>query len=263
MTPVPPVVLLGAAPGVAEALRAAGLAVSDDARPEPGVVVVVGGPTGERAARTRGALDAGAHAFLAWPPGVSPAEADALAARADEAGVEVGAARPLPVGALLAGVPAGSTSRLTTLTLEAALGGVLGAVPPAHRLAGALDLCASLAGTHDAARVEAAADGPLTAVAVRFRTGAVAHVALRADAPDERFALAASGLGATVDARAMAGPLCVDGHATPPADDTHEAVAFVRAVASGRRAARAEMWFSLDRAVATMRLVEEVRTRLR
>ncbi len=244
-------------------MRAAGVAFSDGAPLAPGAVVVIGGAAGARAARTREAVDAGAHAFLAWPPGVSPAEADALAARADEAGVEVGAARPLPVDALLAGLPAAWTSRLTTLAIEASDGGPLGAVPPAHRLAGALDLCAAFAGTHDAARVDAAADGPLTAVAVRFRTGAVAHVALRDDAPEERFALAAAGLGATIDARALAGPLCVDGRATPPVPREHEAVAFVRAVASGRHGARADLRFSLDRAVATMRLVEEVYARLR
>jgi len=259
-----PVLLLGAAPDVADALRAAGLIVTDDAPPAPGAIVVIGGPAGERAARTREAVDAGAHAFLAWPPGVSPTEAAALAARADEAGVEVGAARPLPVGALLAGVPGGWTSRLTTLAVEMSPEGPLGALPPAHVLAGALDLCAALAGTHDAARMDAAAEGPLTAVAVRFRTGAVAHVALRADAPEDRVALAAAGPGATVDARSLAGPLCVDGRATPPAAPEHEAVAFVRAVGAGRRApSTADLWFSLDRAVATMRLVEAVRDRLR
>src|SRR5699024_2683144 len=110
-------------------------------------------------------------------------------------------------------------------------------------------LCASLARSFDAARIEAATDGDLTALMVRFRTGAVANVSLRTASGADRFVLAAAGPGALVDARSVHGPLCVDGLATPSEESVHEAVAFVRAVAAGRAAP-----FPVDRALATMRL---------
>lgn len=255
--PLPPVVLLDAPPDVAAALVAAGLDVHGPDALAAGAVAVVGGTVGTRAGLARAAVDAGAHAFVAWPPGIAPAEADALAARADEAGVEVGVARPLPLGGLLGGVPAGWASRLTTLSLESAAEAP-GVRVPSLTLAGALDVCAALARTSDAARIEAAAEGGLVALTVRFRTGAVAHVSLRTGAETDRFVLAASGPGALVEARARHGPLCVDGQASRVGVTEPEAVAFVRAVGAGQAVP-----YSIEHALATMRLVELVRAKLR
>ena len=261
---------LGAAPDVLAALRAAGAEVvavdaGDGAAAEAAAalaasadVVLVDGAVGERAGATRAAVDAGAHVFLAWPPGVSADEATALVARADEAGVEVGVARPLPVAGLLAGCPPGWTARVAALALDTVPGGVLARIPAAHRLAGALDLCTTLAASTDPARLDAAVDGGLTTVSLRLRTGASAVVALRAGAEADAVRLVASGGGTTVEARSLGGPLCVDGVHPAPAAPEHEAVAFLRAVATGRHAP-----FPLDRALATMRLVERVLARLR
>lgn len=267
---LPTVGALGAAPDVLAALRAAGATVvavdaGDGAAAEAATalaasaeVVVVDGPVGERAGAARAAVDAGAHVFLAWPPGVSADEAAALVARAEEAGVDVGVARPLPVAALLAGLPTGWTARVASLALDASAAGSLARIPPAHRLAGMLDLGTSLAGSADPARLDAAADGGLTTVALRLRTGVSVALTLRDAAESDALRLVASGGGTTVEARTLDGPLCVDGAAPVPVEPVHEAVAFLHAVAAGRRAP-----FSLDRALATMRLVELVRARLR
>lgn len=265
---LPTVGVLGAE---AEALRAAGLAVqtappgdaAEGARQlaQRCGIVVVGGPPETRASAARAAVSAGAHAFLTWPPSVSADEAASLAARAEEAGVEVGVARALRLSGLLAARPDGWTARLVTLTLEAAPDDAL---PWAHRLAGALDACATLTGSRDPARLDAAAErdgGRLAALAValRFRNGAYAQLSVRLDAEAEGLMLYAVGPGGRVEARAPGGPLCIDGDAPPalgPPED--EAVAFVRAVAAGRRAP-----LSLDDALATMRLAERVHARLR
>lgn len=270
---VPPILpTVGVLGADANALRAAGLAVETAVASPTGDfaesarqlarrcgVIVVDGP--DRAVAARAAVGAGAHAFLTWPPSVSADEAAALAARAEEAGVEVGVARPLRLSGLLAARPDGWTARLVTLTLEAP---AASDVPWAHRLAGALDACATLAGSHDPARLEAAAErdgGRLVALAValRFRNGAYAQLTVRLDAEADGLALYAVGPGGRVEARAPSGPLCIDGAAPPalgPPED--EAVAFVRAVATGRRAP-----LSLDDALATMRLAERVQARLR
>ena len=78
-------------------------------------VVVVGGPVDERVAHAAQAIGRGAHVFLQWPPADAARAAEALAGRAEEAGVEVGVARPLGARAL-AGVPPGWAARLVTLT---------------------------------------------------------------------------------------------------------------------------------------------------
>lgn len=273
MPDIPDPLVVGALdvpPDVLAALRAAGRAVvevsaGDGAGGEAARrladrtgVVVVGGPPGERVAAARAAVDAGAHAFLMWPPGVSADESAALARRADEAGVEVGVARPLPTADLLAGVPPGWTSRLMTLDIDVTPAGTLAERPQAHRLAGALSLCAALAGSDDPARVDAATQAGLTAITLRFRTGAYAHVALRDDAPAERFALVAAGTGATVEAQSLAGPLRVAGQEAVVRKPEAEVEAFVTAIV-----ARRPLPFSLDDAVATMRLAERVLARLR
>ena len=189
-----------------------------------------------------GAVTRGSDVFVAWPPG-SVAEAEALRRRADEAGVEVGVERPVAAdvaGRAASGGPDG-LPRLVVVTLAAA-----GASWPRH-LAGALDVAARLVGSREATRLDAEAerDGAAlraVAVSVRFRNGAFAQVLVRA-APVPALTVDAAGVEASAAAAGTLGD---------------EAVAFVRAVASGQPAP-----FSLDDALATMRLAERVMAALR
>lgn len=257
------------APAVADRLRRAGLAVAAEHRHAD--VVVVGGPPGARVAMAKEVVGRGAHAFLLWPPGVSVAEAAALGARAEEAGVEVGVGRPLGLG-VLAGQPEGWTARLVTLSLVAAPGGPLAAAGGSALLGGALDLVATLAGSRDLARLDAEAETDASrpyavALSARFRTGAFAQVAIRVaeHATADAVALYASRPGSHVEARSLEGPLCVavEGRAVPPPPpglppEAAEIAAFAAAVRGGRRAP-----YALDAALGTLRLVEQVRARLR
>ncbi len=237
-------------------------------------VVVVGGPVEDRVARASQAVGSGAHAFLLWPPAVSASAAGALGDRAEEAGVEVGVARPLGATAALAGVPDGWAARLVTLALVARLDGPLARAGWATLLAGALDLCATLADGRDVGRLDAVAerDGrALRAIVLagRFDNGAYAQATVRFSdhvAQDE-VALYASRPGSRVEARSLAGPLCVEAegrgaalapHPPHPDADAAEVGAFVVAVAAGRPAP-----YALDDALATLRLVERVQERLR
>ena len=233
-------------------------------------VVVIGGAVGERFEAAHTVASEGCHVFLAWPPGVSTDEARRLAARAEEAGVEVGAARPLAASGLLRARPEGWAARLVTLELAASPTGRFADTPWSHRIAGALDLCATLADSRDTARLDAQADrenGLLRSVALslRFRTGAYAQAVLRQDDQDA-FRLDASGPGARLSARSLDGPLCIESNAgrQPVADpdtlapDVREAVSFIEAVAAGHRAP-----FALADALATMRLAEAVTEKLR
>lgn len=217
---------------LAAALSAAGLVVDAGA-----AVVVVGGPVAARATLARVAVAGGLDVFVAWPPG-SAAEAQALLALADEAGVEVGVERPLA-----ADLPLGPV-RLASVSV------VFDGAPEAwpRRLAGALDVAARLAGTPGAARLDAEAERDGTAlravaVTVRFRNGAFAHVLVRA---------VAGGSGLVVYAAGVETAL--------PLDEAlgAEAAAFARAVRDGRRAP-----YGLHDALATMRLTERVMAALR
>ena len=236
MSHAPPVGLIGVAPRRAAALRAAGLdtLAGDAALAGRCDVVIVEGPEAERAVRIRSVIARGAHAFAAWPPAADADGARALAAVAEEAGVEVGVARPLPIGALLASRPAGWRARIVSLSL----GGGAASLP------GALDLCASLVGSRTLAGLEAEAVGDAMALALRFRSGALATVTLGATDADA-VSLSAVGAGGTVEADAL------DRDAPDPA------LAFVDAVRSRRRPP-----FSLHDAVGTLRLVERVTRRL-
>ena len=234
--------------------------------------VVVAGPTPERAAHAATVLEHGAHAFVAWPPAAGPDEAAGLAARAEEAGVEAAVERPLPTGALVAARPPGWAARLVHLDLagtDAADG--LDATA-ARRLAGALDLCATLCGSHAVARLDAEADRAPSGLpramllALRFANGAYAQVALR-DAPlvgGGGVRLRAAGPGARLDARAFAGPACVERDGAPPATpgaaEPDSLVAFLGALVDGRRPAHP---LSILDAVATLRLAEQATARLR
>ena len=237
-------------------------------------VVVVGGPVAERVARAGEAVARGAHAFVLWPPAPTSAGAGGLAALAEEAGVEVGVARPLGASAALAGVPAGWAARLVTLAVVAPLDGPLAAAGWPTLLAGALDLCTSLAGTVAVGRLDAGGerDGDAlraVALAARFENGAYAQAVVRFSdhvARDE-VALYAARPGSRVEARSLAGPLCVEAEgrvsavAAPAGDwdpEAAEAEAFVTAVAARQRAPH-----GLDRALATLRLAERAQERLR
>ena len=240
----------------------------------PTSVVVIGGPVEDRAALAAEAVGTGVHAFLLWPPAASASAAGALADRAEEAGVEVGVARPLGATAALAGVPRGWAARLVTLGLVARVDGPLAAAGWPTLLAGALDLCATLAAARDVTRLDAAAERDrdalrAVALAARFENGAYAQATVRfSDHVDEdEVALYASRPGSRVEARTLAGPLCVEAEgrgaplaAHPPhADaDAAEVEAFVAAVAAGRPAP-----YALDDAVATLRLLERAQERLR
>lgn len=272
-SPLLPVGLLGTAPERGAALRAAGFETlaGDAALAARCDVVVVGGEG--RAARLREVLARGAHAFAAWPPTASVEATERLAAMAEEAGAEVGVGRPLPVARLLAGRPAGWRARLATVELAAAPGGRLAAAPPAHRLAGGLDLCAALVGRRALADLDVEAhrwpaDGSgvppgALAAALRFRNGAFATLLLR-DAPhvrtDHVSVFAAGGAG-TLSATSLDGPLCLDGAPRAGLPDgpglADEAAAFVAAIRAG-----APPPFSLHDALATLRLAERVAQRI-
>lgn len=272
-----PVGWVGPAEG-AERLARAGVNVVRRTNPEDAhaltelaSVVGIGGAVGERFEAAHTVVSEGCHVFLAWPPGVSTEEAIRLAARAEEAGVEVGAARPLAASGLLRATPEGWAARLVTIELVASSSGRFAETPWPHRIAGALDLCATLADSRDAARLDAQADrenGLLRSVAfsVRFRTGAYAQAILRTGEHDA-FRLDASGPSARLSARSLDGPLCIErGDASrqpvaapdPLPPDVREAVSFIEAVSAGRRAP-----FALADALATMRLAEAVGEKLR
>ncbi|WP_420456240.1 hypothetical protein [Rubrivirga sp.] len=268
---MPPHVTVVGAPDLAARL---GLPSTGAASAGARRVVVVGGPVEDRVARASHAVGSGAHAFLLWPPAPSAGAAEALGNRAEEAGVEVGVARPLGATAALAGVPDGWAARLVTLALVARLDGPLARAGWATLLAGALDLCATLAAARDVGRLDAVAerDGRAlraVALAARFDNGAYAQATVRfSDHVDEdEVALYAARPGGRVEARSLAGPLCVEAEgrgarpvAQPPRPDADaaEVDAFVAAVADGRPAP-----YALDDALATLRLVERVRQRLR
>ncbi|MDT0631756.1 hypothetical protein RQM47_05450 [Rubrivirga sp. S365] len=258
----PPLSVLGD-DDLADRLDRAGLPIAG--APSAGGVAVVGGAVGQRAAAAGRVAAAGAHPFALWPPGVSAADADALAARAEEAGVEVGVARPaLARGAAGLG---GWTAGLVSLSLAAPPDGALGA---GGALGGALDLVLALVGRGAVGRLDAAAerDGArlrALAASLRFRSGAFAQVWLRADEDAGGLAtsLHASRPGSHIDATRLDRPLVVSGQPAPPAAPdadplVAEVAAFVRAVGAGRRPA-----YGLDAALATLRLVERVQGHLR
>ena len=262
----PPLTVVGSA-----ALAARLRSLVGPAAGAAGRVVVVGGPVAGRAVRAARAVGEGAHAFVLWPPAADAREAEALAARAEEAGVEVGLARPLGAAAL-AGVPDGWAARLVTLTVVARAGGPLARAGWDRLLAGAVGVCAALADAQDAGRLDAVAErdgGAVRAVALagRFETGAYAQAVVRVSdhAPADDVALYASRPGSRVEARSLDGPLCVEagGRAAPlrplagdPLVD--QVAAFGEAVASGRPAP-----YGLAAGLTALRVVERVRDRLR
>ena len=240
--------------------------------------VCIAVPTMDHFLLARTAAAQGTHAFLDWPPTTSLPEAEQLAQFAEEAGVEVGVARPLPVAGLLAARPEGWRPRLVTMALVGSgIDAKEGAadLPWPQRIAGLIDLALALAGSADVQRLDAEADrGPgaqLHAVAfsLRFRNGTFVQAHLREgrSASDGSFRLDASGQGLRASAQALHGPLAIEPQAdeaapeAPPSRisaDTQELTAFIEAIAAGQRAP-----VSILDGLRTMRLVEQVMERLR
>ena len=246
---------------------AASLGTFETARP----VVVIGGGVDGRAGRAADAVAQGADVFLTWPPAASAQDASGLLQRAEEAGVEVGVARPLGARALV-GVPDGWAARLVTLTLVARTGGALAQAGWAGLLAGAVGVCLTLADARDSSRLEAVAErdgGAIRAVALagKLETGAHVQAVVRLSdhLSQDTVALYASRPGSRVEAQSLDGPLCVEveGQRAPAAQagEGHAAAevrAFARAVGAGRPPP-----YGLDGALAALRLVERVRQQLR
>ncbi|MDX1419501.1 MAG: Gfo/Idh/MocA family oxidoreductase [Rubricoccaceae bacterium] len=243
-------------------------------------------PPADRFRVARVAAGGGVHVFLDWPPATGPAEAEQLGHLAEEAGVEVGVARPLPIRTLLDAGPPDWRPRLFALTLDAgtAPDDALGALPWPHRLAGALDLAVGFAQKGEVQRIEAEADREgarlcTVAFGLRFRNGLYAQTTLheraRAVPPPDRFRLDAAGGGLHLSARALDGPVCLesdsvrlpnpsltptDRQASPPAVATpaNELDDFLNAIAAGQPAP-----VSVLDALHTLRLVERLMERLR
>lgn len=243
---------------------------SSEALLEETDVVVMAVPTREHFPLAEAAAARGVHVFLGWPPTTSLDEGERLARRAEEAGIEIGAARPLPVEGLLTTQPAGWTPRLITLDMVAGPEND-GEVPawPRH-LAGALDLCIALARRSEVQRLEAeAVRGPArelhaAALSLRFRNGAFAQALIRNAASGGRsFRLVAVSPDGVAEADALEGPLRAVGTPNPPAGAAFdpppvEMAAFFDALAAGRPAP-----FSILDGLSLMRLVERLMQRLR
>ncbi|MEL6615100.1 MAG: Gfo/Idh/MocA family oxidoreductase, partial [Bacteroidota bacterium] len=233
-------------------------------------VVAVASDPGERAHHVREALEHGAHAFVAWPPAASVAEADALAARAEEAGAEVAVERPLPLAAVVAARPQAWAARLVALDLAGADPTEGLDLPWPRRLAGALDAVMALVRSDAVARLDAQADrdgARLRSVlaSLRFRTGAYAHIGVREEAEGwpSSTRLAASGGGTRLSARSLRGPVCVEGASPVPEPPATGLAAFVAALRDGRLPASGAGALALADAVALMRLTERLMTALR
>ncbi|MEM6326410.1 MAG: Gfo/Idh/MocA family oxidoreductase [Bacteroidota bacterium] len=233
-------------------------------------VVAVGSGPGVRAHDVREALEQGAHVFAAWPPAASVTEAEALAARAEEAGAEVAVERPLPIDALVAARPAGWAARLVALDLAGADPAEGLDLPWSRRLAGALDAVMALVRSDAVARMDTEADRDgarlrSVLVSLRFRTGAYAHVGIREETegwpPSVR--LSASGGAVRLSARSLRGPICLEGTAPVREPDSTGLAAFVAAVRSGRVPTSGPGALSLADAVALMRLTERTMAALR
>ena len=234
------------------------------------------GTPGRRVERAEAALRQGRHLFLEWPPAASAAKAERLAARAEEAGAEVGVSRPLRFHPLFDAVPEGARAQLVTARARWASGG-----GPCQRqaLTDALDLCGVLAGSRGGAagvrRLDAQAAPPSSdgasgggadarfgavAAGLRFHSGTYATLDLRrarSDGDDE---------SAPPQRRLYAaGPAFeLNADLDDPEGTAREKLlrqetrAFLRALAAGRPAP-----VSLLDARPAMRLTERIMQRLR
>ncbi|WP_457651343.1 Gfo/Idh/MocA family protein [Rhodocaloribacter sp.] len=229
-------------------------------------------PTGAHFRMAEAAAKRGAHCFLEWPPATSIRECEAMLHLAEEAGVEVGVSRPLRFHPLFATLPAAWQPGLIVLTVRAREADPR---PWPHRLADAVDLCAALARSGSAQRIDAeavrgaGARPEAVAFTLRFHNGALAQVCLGRFPLDHRATVYVAGgdLHRTFDldeeATAGEGPenagaseaLERPGLASPEAAETH---AFLTALAEKRPPP-----VSLLDGLHTMRLVERLMERLR
>ena len=231
-------------------------------------------PAGEHFEAARAATEHGVHFFLEWPPALSLRTCEAMSRLAEEAGVEAGLSRPLRFHPLFALAPAGWRASLILLRLEYA--------DNAHglwqqRIADAVDLCCTLAGSAGIQRVDAEAlraGGPwqeALAFGLRFHSGSYAQVSIRRNAPAGAESLFAGGPGLQLEVnlagseimlRRAGSPLekvtldeALAGPASLIEKETH---AFLEAVAH-RRAAPVSILDGLN----TMRIVERLVRKLR
>ncbi|MDX1440688.1 MAG: Gfo/Idh/MocA family oxidoreductase [Rubricoccaceae bacterium] len=267
-----------------------GVADSERDRVVPSAdVIFIDAPADERFSLAKKALAAGRHIFLEWPPASGLAEIEELAQMADEAGVEIGVARPFPISNLLALRPPDWKPRIISIaisTTKSANGynhGPAATLQWTHRIAGAMDLCLALAGSRNATLVEGeAARGPgkaLTTVAftLRFPSATIAHGLLSehgiGNSESGTFHVNASDGGTRLSADAFEGPLTIEEivrskgsdaetilrREIPSQSDIHfETTAFLRAISDGKPAP-----VSIHDGFHAMKLVEALFERIR
>ncbi len=233
-------------------------------------VVAVASGASEREGDVRAALSQGAHVFAAWPPAASVEGAERLAARAEEAGVEVAVERPLPLAAVVAARPDGWAARLVALDLAGADPTEGLDLPLPRRLAGALDAVMALVRSGAIAHLDVHTDRDGARVhtllaSLRFKSGAYAHIGIRDEAEGwpGSVRLAASGGGVRISARSLRGPVCVEGADAVPEPEATGLAAFVASLAQGHVPASSAGALALSDAVALMRLSERVMASLR
>ena len=251
------------------------------------------GTPGRRVERAEAALRQGRHLFLEWPPAASAAKAERLAARAEEAGAEVGVSRPLRFHPLFDTLPArahvGAVSVQQELARENANDEAAAGFPA--RLADALDLCGALASgaegggsaggsvTHLGAQAMRSENGrarfEVVLVGLRFASGTYAQVGKRQSLAGrrQRRLYAAGPSGFQLEADLDAPDVRVHGSdaRTGPRDEPpagggafldvllrRETRAFLEALRAGRPAP-----VSLLDAVAVMRLTERLMRQVR
>ncbi len=227
-------------------------------------------PTGAHFRMAEAAAKRGAHAFLEWPPATSIRECEAMLHLAEEAGVEVGVSRPLRFHPLFAALPSGWQPSVIALTVRV---GEADPRPWPHRLADAVDLCAALARSGSAQRIDAeavrgvGARPEAVAFTLRFHNGALAQVCLGRFPLDHRATVYVAGgdLHHTFDLREAAGEGAenagTSGALESPASLSPEAMetdAFLTALAEQRPPP-----VTLLDGLHTMRLVERLMERLR
>lgn len=181
--------------------------------------------TSERFRLASEAIAKATHVFLGWPPSMNRKEQEKLADLAEEAGVEVGVSRPLPISCILAGLPeAWQPDVLSVLVSGSSYSGEhtgpVSSIPWEHRLAGVIHLCYELVGSKDVQSVDAevarVSSGRIstTAFTLRFRNGTFAQCLVRErdriTEPNDRFELDAAGSSRSLCARSLEGPLCIE-----------------------------------------------------
>ncbi|MEM8486262.1 MAG: hypothetical protein AAF564_11985 [Bacteroidota bacterium] len=149
------------------------------------------------------ALKAGVHIFLGRSAVPSLSECTALAALAEEAGVEVGLSRIMRFHPFLEALPA--AWRTAAITLHHSVTAV-DATAFQQMLEDAVDLCCSLAGTGEVRKIEAqlvqrSRRFPVCLlVGIRFQNGTYAHVELKQGSRENAHSVYAGGGGFEIEA---------------------------------------------------------------